>query len=589
MRIALIVLALLVAVPAAGGDDWTTFYEQSDFKRTPNYEQTVEYCKLLAKESSWVQYTTFGTSPQGRDLSLVIVDGKGRFTSEEVRRSNNAVFLIQAGIHAGEIDGKDAGLMLIRDIAIRGELSSLLDHVTILFMPIFNVDGHERSGPYNRANQNGPEEMGWRTTAANLNLNRDYVKADTPEMRAWLRLYTEWLPEFFADCHVTDGADYQYVVTYAVENLGNMDPALSRWATDSYVAPLKRKMAAGGSPIIRYNSYRKRHEPKSGIRSWASPPRLSTGYTALQNRPGILIETHMLKDYKSRVTGTYEVLKHTLEILNDEHETLRRLVREADENVTSPAFREAGVPLSFQTNGDSVMIDFLGFEYDVVDSDVTGGKWHRFSDRPATWRVPLFNVLEPTSTVSPPEAYLVPPQWTDVIDRLELHGVEFQRLSKPWILPVRSWKLSNPKWSRSPYEGRFRVSYEAEAFNQVRTFPPGTVVVDMNQRAARVAAHLLEPAGDDSCVRWGFFNAVFEQKEYIESYMIEELARLMLEEDEELRKEFEEKKASDTEFAESPRQIRRWFYKRTPYWDDRIGIYPVGVIADRKTLELMPD
>jgi hypothetical protein len=587
MRIALTVLALLVAVPALG-DEWTTYYEQSDHKKTPNYEETVSYCKRLADASPWVHYTTFGTSPQGRDLSLVIVDRKGRFTADEVRRSDNVVFLIQAGIHSGEIDGKDAGLMLVRDIAIRKELASLLDHVTILFMPIFNVDGHERSGPFGRANQVGPEEMGWRTTAANLNLNRDYVKADTPEMQAWLRLYNEWLPEFFADCHVTDGADYQYVVTYAMENLGSMDPGLSEWANDRFLTPIGRDMEEDGFPLIRYNSYRTRHEPKSGIVCWASPPRFSTGYAAIQNRPGILIETHMLKNYKTRVTGTYELIENTLEILNDEHENLRRLVREADERTAAPAFRETAMPLRFQITGDSVMIDFLGYEYDVVDSDLTGGKWHRYSDRPATFRVPLFNILEPTSTVDLPEAYIIPPQWSDVIDRLELHGVEFERLSKPWILPVRSYRLTEPEWGKSPYEGRFTVTCGVDAFNEVRTFPPGSAIVDMNQRAARVAANILEPSGYDSYVRWGFFTAVFEQKEYIESYVIEELARYMLEEDEALRKEFEEKKGSDPEFADSPWRIRQWFYKRTPFWDDRIGVYPVGLIDNREALEYKP-
>ncbi len=214
MPTALIALALMAA---AGADDWTTFYERSDFKRTPSYEQTVTYCQRLADASPWVHYEAFGSSSQGRDLPLVVVDKNGAFTAADVRKSDNAVFLIQACIHAGESDGKDAGMMLIRDIAVRKQLESLLEHVTILFIPIFNVDGHMRFGPYNRANQNGPEEMGWRTTAVNLNLNRDYLKADTPEMRAWLAMYAEWLPEFFADCHVTDGADYQYAITYAAE------------------------------------------------------------------------------------------------------------------------------------------------------------------------------------------------------------------------------------------------------------------------------------------------------------------------------------------------------------------------------------
>ena len=222
-------IAVLWLVVNLAADDWQTFYEMSGYKATPRYAETVEYCVRLAAVSPQIHYTAFGISPQGRPLPLLILDKEGRKTAEEVRGSDNVVFLIQAGIHSGEIDGKDAGLMLVRDIAVSGRLPHLLDHVTILFIPIFNVDGHERFGAYNRANQNGPEEMGWRVTAQNLNLNRDYLKADTPEMQSWLKLYNRWLPEFFADCHVTDGADYQYVLTYKIEQHGILDRRIIRW------------------------------------------------------------------------------------------------------------------------------------------------------------------------------------------------------------------------------------------------------------------------------------------------------------------------------------------------------------------------
>jgi hypothetical protein len=587
MRMILAGLVLLMAAPAAG-DDWTTFYESSNKKRTPDYEKTVEYCKRLAETSPLVHYTTFGTSPQGRDLSLVIVDREGRTTAEQVRRSDNVVFLIQAGIHAGEIDGKDAGLMLIRDVVIHKKLESLLDHVTILFMPFFNVDGHERSGPFNRANQNGPEEMGWRTTAANLNLNRDYVKADSPEMQAWLELYLEWLPDFMADCHVTDGADYQYVVTYAMENLGSMDADLTGWTNEKFLPPFTRDMESAGFPVIRYASYRERHNPKSGIVGWASPPRLSTGYAAIQNRPAILIETHMFKNYEQRVTGTYEVLRSTLKILNEEHKKLRKLVREADQRTASADFRKKPFALSFQMTGDSVITDFLGYEYEVIDSDLTGGEWVRFSDTPVTFQIPIFNSVGPKVTVELPEAYIIPAEWTEVIDRLALHGIFFERLNKPWTLPVKTWKMTNPDWADRPYEGRFQVTCEFGEVTEAHTYSAGSAIVDMNQRTARVIAHILEPSGGDSFLQWGFFNAVFEQKEYIESYVMENLARQMLEQDKSLRNEFEEKKAADPEWAKSPQQIRQWFYQRTPYWDSRIGIYPVGRIYNRDFLDNVP-
>jgi len=570
------------SVFAAHTDDWITTYERSNYLRTPRYKETVAYCKRLASASPWIHYTSFGVSPQGRDLPLLILDKNGNFTPEAVRQTGNAVVLIQAGIHSGEIDGKDAGLMLARDIAIHKKYASLLDHVTVLFNPIFNVDGHERFSKYNRINQNGPEEMGWRVTAQNLNLNRDYLKADAPEMQAWLRLYTRWLPEFFVDCHVTDGADYQYTVTYALEIFGNMDPELTRWTRDEYLAPLKRQMKQSGFPIIRYNAYRRRHDPKSGLVSWAAGPRFSEGYTAIQNRPGLLIETHMLKPYRKRVTGTYEMLRHTLELVGTTRDDLRRACRDADARCASGALVGTNFPLSFRLGPDSVMVDFLGVKYDVVKSDLTGGRWFQYHpDRPVTWRIPYFNTQVPAITATLPEAYLVPPEWTRVIDRLQLHGVAVDRLRTPVTLAVSTVRFSGARWAQHPWEGRHRMSFTARDTVETRTYPAGTALIDMHQRAARVAAHILEPNAPDSYVAWGFFDTIFEQKEYVESYVMERLARKMLAQNPNLRDDFHTAIASDSALAANPGAIINWFYRRSPWWDARIGAYPVGRIRDR--------
>jgi len=579
-------LALVAA--HATPQDWTTYYEASGYKRTPSYSETIAYCQRLADASPWVQYSSFGESAQGRALPLVIVDRHGNFTPEAVRRTDNVVFLIQAGIHSGEIDGKDAGLMLVRDIAITKQLAALVDHATILFIPIFNVDGHERFGPLNRPNQNGPEEMGWRTTAANLNLNRDYLKADAQEMRAWLALYRAWLPEFFADCHVTDGADYQYTVTYTLEVLGDMDEGLTKWTADRFLVPMERRMADAGYPLISYQWYRRHNDPRSGIVSWVATPRYSQGYTAVQNRPGLLIETHSLKDYRTRVHGTYTMLVNTLEVLGTEHETLHALVADADRRTAQPEFRSHPFPLQFQMSlQDSVMIDFLGVEYNVVESELTGGSWYRYTGEPVTYPIPYFNHQVVAASVDLPEAYIIPPEWSDVIDRLELHGVRVHKTERAQTIPVQLYQLHSPEWQAEPYEGRHRVSYHYETVEESVSYPAGSVVVDMNQRAARVAAHALEPDGPDSFLSWGFFDAIFEQKEYIETYVIEELARKMIEENPALGDELDAWKKGHTHA--DPREIRHWLYRRSPYWDHTKDLYPVGRILDRSTVEAVLD
>jgi murein tripeptide amidase MpaA len=570
---------------AAEAPGWETYYEQSGCTATPRYDETIAYCKRLAGASPWVTFESFGTSPEGRDLPLVIADKDGFFSPGAAHRAGKAVLLVQACIHAGECDGKDAGLTLLRDIVISKKWPGLLDHVTLLFIPIFNVDGHERFGPYNRINQNGPKEMGWRVTAQNLNLNRDYLKADAPEMQAWLRLFTKWFPDFFIDCHVTDGADYQYVVTYLIDVFGTLDPGLTRWCRDVYVRTVEPAMAEAGFPLSPYVSFRTDHDPLSGLAAWITPPRLSHGYATIQNRPGLLIETHMLKDYRTRVSGTYEMVKQTMAVLNAEHAALTDLIRRADAYVSSSAFREAPFPIAYRLLPDSVMIDFLGVAYTKVKSDLTGGDWYQWSDKPVTMKIPYFTHYEPSKTIDVPEAYIIPVEWTAAIDRLAMHGIAFERLISPAVIPVQSYRFEGAAWQEQPYEGRHAARYQVLPLAETRSFPAGSAVVPMNQRAARVVIHLLEPEGPDALVRWGFFDAIFEQKEYTESYVMEKMARAMLSSDPDLKKEFEEKKAGDAEFASDPRAILNWFYRHTPYWDDRMDVYPIGKIMDRAALE----
>lgn len=581
----LILSLIFVKENPAGQHPFITYYEQSGFKASPPYQETIAYCRTLADASPWISYTTFGTSPQGRDLPLLIIDKNGHSTAQQVRQSGKVVFFIQAGIHAGEIDGKDAGFLLIRDLAIDRTLAPLLDHVTVLFNPIFNVDGHERRSSYNRANQNGPAEMGWRTTAQNLNLNRDYLKADAPEMRSWLKLYNKWLPDFFADCHVTDGADYQYAISYKIDTHGIIDTALVNWTENEYLPPLKQAMQDNGFPLIEYVALRKRHDVTSGIATWAAPPRFSDGYTALRNRPGLLIETHMFKDYRTRVEATYEILKQTLVILNQSYANLRGRIQRADKHTASAAFREDPFPVTYKYSRDSIMIDFLGYDFEVIKSDVSGGNWYRyFRDRPKVFHIPLFNKMEPDVRVKLPGAYIVPAEWTELIERLPLHGIFFYSLKNPETVAVESYRFENVKFAAAPYEGRQTVKYQVVPVSGQRVFPAGSVLIPMNQATAKVIANILEPQAPDAYVQWGFFNAIFEQKEYIEDYVMEERARLMLASDPELNKRFRSLLESDSSFAGNPRAILNWFFRNSPYWDQKKDIYPVGKIYDASLL-----
>ncbi|MFZ4740931.1 MAG: M14 family metallopeptidase [Bacteroidales bacterium] len=562
-------------------NSFTTYFEKSGYEETPTYNATISYCKLIDSASAWIKYLSFGKSPQGREMPLLIMDKNGNFMPESIKKSGNIILLIQACVHAGEPDGKDAGLLLFRDIAINKKMNELLNHVTILFIPIFNVDGHERFGKYNRINQNGPKEMGWRTTANNLNLNRDYLKADALEMKNWLKMFNRFMPDFFIDCHTTDGADYQYVLTYGIETEGNVDQGLIKWQKDNYLAPITQMMTQDGLPTLPYVTFRNWHDPRSGLVSNVAPPMLSQGYTIQRNRPGLLIETHMLKSYKIRVESTYRMIEKTMIILNKEYQNLHKLIAEADKNTSNENFRKKEFAINFEASEkDSTMIDYLGVEYSVEKSELSGGEWFKYNNsKPTTFKIPYFNKIEIVEKTLLPKAYIITPEWSRVIDVLKLHNITMKTIKMPLTLKVQSYKFKNPKWATTSYEGRNPlINFVMDTITEERTYPAGSLIIDMNQAGARIIAYLLEPKASSSLVFWGFFNTIFEQKEYSESYVMEVLAREMLANDVKLKTEFEQKKNSEPEFANNPRAILNWFYSKTPYWDQRLNLYPIGKI-----------
>ena len=347
-------------------------------------------------------------------------------------------------------------------------------------------------------------------------------------------------------------------------------------------------MAADGFPICPYVSFQDWHDPRSGLKAGVMGPRFSQGYTAVRNRPGLLIETHMLKPYPQRVQATRLMLMHTLQWLADRGADLRRSVTAADAFTASPAFRAHPFPLTFKRQEGSRPFTFLGVEYEKQTSEITGGDWFRYDpNRPVTMTLDFQDGMEPDATVRLPEFYVVPRSWPVIIDRLRWHGVKLQRLPADTELTVRTYRFKDADWRQRPYEGHHPVTFTAQPVTEVRTFPAGSVVVDMNQPLARVAAHLLEPEGPDALVRWGYLDAVFERVEYVESYVIENMIREMVAADPALLERLEKRKAADAEFAANPWAIRTWFYEQTPNYDQRVGMYPVGAVDDRRALEGM--
>lgn len=603
-QICTLIFAITCSITFA--EDWATFTEKSAYRSTPNYEETMSYIRRVAASApQMVKLEPFGETGEGRTLWTVIVSGKGMFEPAEVRKANLPVVLIQNGIHAGEIDGKDASLVLLRDMVATKTQAKLLNRVVIVIIPVYNVDGHERISRYNRINQNGPEEMGWRTTAINLNLNRDYMKADCPETRAFLKLWDKWLPDFYIDNHVTDGADYAYDITYSIDHGPDVNPGLAKWVKEAFFPFVNASVRTTGHKISPYIELADPFDPSKGIAIGQSAPRFSTGFAILQNRPGMLVEMHMLKDYRTRVTGNYELLRATLEVVNRDAEQLVRLNRASDASTVESGKNGGKVPLTLAPTGETKPFEYEGFKFRVTDSEVSGTKRIEYTNEPITMTIPIQTTLKIVDQVTTPVAYIIPAQWTKITDVLSAHGIEQQRITKPLTVDVERYRCATPVWSANPFEGRHTASFTGvpmgdAGFNRpVRpsdackletdkvTYPAGSVVVPMAQRAAKVALHFLEPEAPDSTVAWGFMDAIFEQKEYPESYVMEKMAREMMAADPKLKEEFDKKLATDKDFASNPIARLGFFYLRTPYYSEqRVGLYPIARLKSLESIGL---
>lgn len=562
---------------------WLTKAERTNWKQTSDYDETVRYCRQLEAGSRWVKVESFGRTGQGRDLPLLIVSKDRLFTAEAARASGKPIVLIQNGIHSGEIEGKDASLMLLRDLAVLHQKDALLDSVILLVVPMFSADAHERRSRYQRINQNGPDEMGWRHTPIGLNLNRDYTKLDAPEMRALIaNVFTKWWPDLLVDNHTTDGADYRWDVTWATNHGAGMPAALQRWADENLERGVIAKLAGRGHLVSPYFDLRAGSDPRGGLEYGNSIPRFSTGYAPTQARVALLVETHMLKPYGARVKATYDLMYGLLEELHARPRALTDAVKAAEAEVlaraqaTDPAART--VVLSTRLGERGAPMTWRGVETKWERSEITGSVVPRYSSTPWDTTVMLYRDTQPALTVRQPAGgYVVPQEWTAVLERLALHGIRTRTLARAWSDTVERARITDRTLSAEPFEGRQNVRVLATRLErQFRSFRAGDVWVPLNQRGGTLAVALLEAQAPDGFLAWGFFSTIFQRKEYGESYVVEPMARAMMARDPKLAEEFRARVAADSAFAADPGARNDWWFRRSPWNDPEQDLHPIA-------------
>jgi hypothetical protein len=574
-----ILVSCLMNFAASSQENLLTRFELSNYQECANYEEVLELCIKLDQQFSEIHYQVYGKSSRGYDLPMLILDKDALTDAQQIRDKHRAIVMIEASIHAGEPDGTSAGLMMVRDLVTNKSLRQLLDSVSIIFLPIVNADAYVRRSPYNRINQNGPKEMGWRTNAQNINMNCDFLRSEAPAMQAWHKIFESYRPDFFMDCHTTNGADYQYAITYDLPVFGNMFSFQTEWMINQYLNPIKLAMESIGYPMFRYVSFRQWHNPESGIQAWVSSPALSQGYSAIKNRPGILVETHMLKSYEIRVKSTYALMLESLKAIASSPSELIDLNEKADEYTANEEFRNSPYPVDYMATDSVRKIDFLGVKYEKRTSELTGGTWYHYTGEKVTMQIDFYDDIVPLTHVEIPSAYIIPPEWVDVIKRLDIHGIKYERLNYAKSFSVRMFRIKNVKFSERPSEGAFMIKeFEMDTLNTEVVFPANSVIVFTNQKNAKVIAHLLDPVAPSSLLKWGFFNAIFEQKEYAENYVMEVLAPEMINENPNLLMEFEQYLKENPEIDGNQWLMLNWFYQHTPYWDKQKDLYPIGLV-----------
>ena len=434
---------------------WQTPAEATGLTDSPDYADTVAYLKRLADSEPMFHLTSLGKSPQGRDIWLLVASADGEKTAVDLRANGKPTLFAQGGIHPGEVDGKDAGFMLLRDIS-KGGKKSLLDKVNLLFVPVLSVDGHERRAPDNRVNQRGPRHTGWRTNSHNLNLNRDYAKLDSVELRHLVRALNKWQPDLYFDIHVTNGEDYQYDITYGFNEFLVNSPNTLNWLQTAFRPALDSALARWGhlgGPLV---FARDDKTFEKGINNYGFGPRYSHGYGDVRQLPTVLVENHSLKSFRQRVLGTYILLERTLELLASDGAALRTAV-EHDRQL-----RPASQVLATEADTDNPdYMDFAGIEYQHYTDELTGVETIRWTGEPVTYKkLPVYQWRKAKTQVQVPKAFYIPVQYREVIERLEIHGVEMTELERPQVVRGKEFSVRNHQFAKSPFEGRFTVNAE---------------------------------------------------------------------------------------------------------------------------------
>jgi len=550
--------------------DLETLFEKSGGTQTSTYSEIIKYYEELDESFTSIQLEEYGQTDSGEPLHLAIFNPSENFNLDEVRE-NYTIILINNGIHPGESDGIDATMMLFRDLA--QDSITVPKNTIIATIPVYNIGGALNRNSTSRVNQNGPEEYGFRGNARNYDLNRDFIKADTKNTRSFSEIFHKVKPDIFVDTHVSNGADYQYTLTHLFTQHNKLGGELGAYLNDKMIPSLKASLWENEWDITPYVNVHN-EVPEKGFTQFMDTPRYSTGYTALWNTLGLMIETHMLKPYKKRVMGTYRTLRSIIEIAERDREKIKDLRARAQRKYLTERF----YPVNFKVDSTNISkLQFKGFEGEEITSDVTGNSRLKYDrKKPFKKEVDYYNNFISQEQIEIPRAYIIPQGWWNVIDLLKSNNVEMTEFKNDTTMFVEIYKIEDYKTFPNPYEGHYpHFDTKITSTKDSIKFRKGDVYIKSFQPSVRYLLETLEPTTPDSFFNWNFFDTVLQRKEGFSAYVFEDLAKELLDKNPGLNEEFQKKKKSDLEFSRDPSAQLNWLYTESGLIEKAYLRYPV--------------
>jgi hypothetical protein len=575
-----IFLLLLLFSCLHGYAQLTPFEQSKDKNYTATYAQVISYYQNLSKQQPQMRLFNYGSTDIGKPLTLVVLSKDKVFDPALIKKQNKRVLLINNGIHPGEPEGIDASMMLVRDLLKKNQLPK---DVVLCFIALYNIDGSINRG-VSRINQNGPRAYGFRGNYRNLDLNRDFIKADSKNALAFAQILNTWQPEVLLDNHTSDGADYQYVMTLIETQKDKQNPVLAAYTDKTLTPDLYKGMKKSGYEMIPYGAG-EQGLPDSGIVSFMETPRFSTGFAAQHNIISYMTETHMLKPFDKRVWATYAFMQNLIGICQRDAKLLGAMKKQVDAEVS----QQKTFGLSWVLDESKVdTISFKGYAAQYKTSEVSGLKRLYYDrDKPYSKTIKYYNTYKASTTADKPVAYIIPQAWGKVIDLFKLNKVAMSRLAHDTTLALQMYYIGDYKTGAKPYEGHYLHSNVK--LNPIDTrvrFYEGDYIVYANQPINRYIVETLEPQGVDSFFAWNFFDSMLGQKEYFSDYVFEDVAATMLKNDPDLHKKLDEAKAADPKLANSAGAQLNFVYRNSPYFEKTYLRYPIGRLLNNTKLDL---